>query len=146
MFQNQFLTGVVLVFERGEVLFKSEVAFKRIRYSTLFTYPIDADYDQSFYCLFEHCVLPPRLKSHRGRRRANVFPSFFSSVRSTTSSGQTVGSGSNATECFLEELSKPANCRLLYILFPLLDTTEASQSFSYFYSLFKAAPNLLSKS
>ena len=31
LLQNKFLTGVVLVFERGEVLFKSGVAFKRIR-------------------------------------------------------------------------------------------------------------------
>ena len=31
LFQNQFLTGVALVFERGEVLFKSGVAFKQIR-------------------------------------------------------------------------------------------------------------------
>ena len=31
LFQNQFLTGVVLHFEWGEVLFKSGVAFKRIR-------------------------------------------------------------------------------------------------------------------
>ena len=32
LFQNYFLTGVVLGFEWGEVLFKSGVAFKRIRY------------------------------------------------------------------------------------------------------------------
>ena len=32
LFQNCFLTGVVLGFEGGEVLFKSGVAFKRIRY------------------------------------------------------------------------------------------------------------------
>ena len=32
LFQNQFLTGVVLGFEWDEVLFKSGVAFKRIRY------------------------------------------------------------------------------------------------------------------
>ena len=32
LFQNQFLTGVVLGFEWGEVLFKSGVAFKWIRY------------------------------------------------------------------------------------------------------------------
>ena len=32
LFQNFFLTGVVLGFELGEVLFKSGVAFKRIRY------------------------------------------------------------------------------------------------------------------
>ena len=35
------MTGVVLVFERGEVLFKSGVAFKRIRYtneSSILTY------------------------------------------------------------------------------------------------------------
>ena len=31
LFQNIFLTGVVLAFEGGEVLFKSGVAFKRIR-------------------------------------------------------------------------------------------------------------------
>ena len=35
LFQSQFLTGVVLGFEWGEVLFKSGVAFKQIRYSTL---------------------------------------------------------------------------------------------------------------
>ena len=33
LFQNQFMTGVVLDFEWGEVLFKSGVSFKRIRYS-----------------------------------------------------------------------------------------------------------------
>ena len=32
LFQNQVLTGVVLDFEWGEVLFKSGVAFARIRY------------------------------------------------------------------------------------------------------------------
>ena len=32
LFQNYVLTGVVLGFEWGEVLFKSGVAFKRIRY------------------------------------------------------------------------------------------------------------------
>ena len=32
LFQNQFMTGVVMDFEWGEVLFKSGVAFKRIRY------------------------------------------------------------------------------------------------------------------
>ena len=31
LFQNYFLTGVVLGFEWGEALFKSGVAFKRIR-------------------------------------------------------------------------------------------------------------------
>ena len=31
-FQYHFLTGVVLVFSRGGVVFKSGVAFKRIRY------------------------------------------------------------------------------------------------------------------
>ena len=31
LIQHPFLTGVVLVFELGEVLFKSGVAFKRIR-------------------------------------------------------------------------------------------------------------------
>ena len=31
LFQNQCLTGVVLLFEWGEVLFKSGVAFARIR-------------------------------------------------------------------------------------------------------------------
>ena len=31
LFQNQILTGVVLAFEEGEVLFRSGVAFKRIR-------------------------------------------------------------------------------------------------------------------
>ena len=33
LFQNQFLTGVLLAFGWGEVLFKSGVAFKPIRYS-----------------------------------------------------------------------------------------------------------------
>ena len=32
LFQTQFLTGVVLAFEWGEVLFKSGVEFKRKRY------------------------------------------------------------------------------------------------------------------
>ena len=32
LFQNQFLTGVVLDFEWGEVLFKIGVAFEWIRY------------------------------------------------------------------------------------------------------------------
>ena len=32
LFLNQFWTGVVLLFEGGEVLFKSGVAFARIRY------------------------------------------------------------------------------------------------------------------
>ena len=31
LFQNQFWTGVVLLFEGGEVLFKSGAAFARIR-------------------------------------------------------------------------------------------------------------------
>ena len=31
LFQNQFLTGVVLHFEWGEVLFKSGIAFARMR-------------------------------------------------------------------------------------------------------------------
>ena len=31
LFQYQFLTGVVLVFQRGGVLFKSGVVLKRIR-------------------------------------------------------------------------------------------------------------------
>ena len=31
LFQDQILTGVILVFHLGEVLFKSGVAFKRIR-------------------------------------------------------------------------------------------------------------------
>ena len=32
LFQNQFLTGVALKFKWGKVLFKSGVAFSRIRY------------------------------------------------------------------------------------------------------------------
>ena len=32
LFQYQFLTGVVLAFQRSEVLFKSGVVLKRIRY------------------------------------------------------------------------------------------------------------------
>ena len=35
-FQNQFLTGVVLLLGWGEVLFKSGVAFARIRYFGIF--------------------------------------------------------------------------------------------------------------
>ena len=35
LFQNQFWTGVVLLFEGGEVLFKSGIAFARIRYFSL---------------------------------------------------------------------------------------------------------------
>ena len=34
LFQYQFLTGVVLVFQRGEVLFKSGVVLTQIRYQT----------------------------------------------------------------------------------------------------------------
>ena len=37
LFQDQILTGVILVFHLGEVLFKSGVAFKRIRYKTLWS-------------------------------------------------------------------------------------------------------------
>ena len=36
LFQNQFLTGIVSVFKRGEILFKSGFAFKQIRYSVYF--------------------------------------------------------------------------------------------------------------
>ena len=36
LFQDQILTGVILVFHLGEVLFKSGVAFKRIRYVSSF--------------------------------------------------------------------------------------------------------------
>ena len=35
LFQNQLLTGVLLLFEWGEVLFKSGVAFARIQYTNL---------------------------------------------------------------------------------------------------------------
>ena len=35
LFQSQFWTGVLLLFEWGEVLFKSGVAFARIRYVVL---------------------------------------------------------------------------------------------------------------
>ena len=35
LFQNHFLSGLVLVFEWGELLFKSGLAFKRIRYIIL---------------------------------------------------------------------------------------------------------------
>ena len=35
LFQNQLLTGVLLLFEWGKVLFKSGVAFARIQYSIL---------------------------------------------------------------------------------------------------------------
>ena len=36
LFQYQFLTGVLLVFQRGEVLFKSGVLTARIRYTNDF--------------------------------------------------------------------------------------------------------------
>ena len=61
MFLNQFLPGVVLVFEGGEVLFKSGVAFKRIQYAKCLQFQAEL-FDLKVHFHFRTVALHPLAK------------------------------------------------------------------------------------